>query len=74
MDELNGEDRLYLAVILKAALFENTMCIEPLKDLDNNLTPTKEFEEELIKTLTGKDLIIPRKRSDINSFEIEFKD
>src|SRR5699024_2437147 len=50
------------------------MYIEPLKDAANILAPTKEFEVELIKTLTGKDLIIPHKISDINSFEIEFKD
>ncbi|MBF2182794.1 MULTISPECIES: hypothetical protein [Staphylococcus] len=73
-DELDVEDRLYLAVILKGALSENTMYLEPLKDVANNLAPTKEFEVELIKTLTGKDLIIPHKISDINNFEIEFKD
>ena len=50
------------------------MYLEPLKDVANNLAPTKEFEVELIKTLTGKDLIIPHKISDINNFEIEFKD
>ena len=42
------------------------MYLEPLKDVANNLAPTKEFEVELIKTLTGKDLIIPHKISDIN--------
>src|SRR5699024_4307007 len=73
-DELNAEDRLYLAVILKAALSENTMYVEPLKGVAGSLAPTEEFEVELIKTLTGKDLIIPHKISDINSFEIEFKD
>src|SRR5699024_5872899 len=73
-NELDSEDRLYLAVILKAALSENTMYIEPLKEVADNLAPTKEFEVELIKTLTGKDLLIPHKISDIKSFEIEFKD
>lgn len=73
-NDLNDEDRLYLAVILKAALSENTMYIEPLKDVANNLAPTEEFEVELIKTLTGKRLIIPHIMSDINSFEIEFMD
>src|SRR5699024_2424783 len=73
-NEIDAEDRLYLAVILKAALSENTMYIEPLKEVADTLAPTKEFEVELIKTLTGKDLIIPHKISDINSFEIEFKD
>lgn len=73
-DELDAEDRVYLAVILKAALSENTMYIKPLEKVSNTLAPTKEFEVELIKTLTGKDLIIPHKKSDINSFEIEFKD
>lgn len=73
-DELDPSDRLYLAVILKAALSENTMYIEPLKEVADTLAPTKEFEVELIKTLTGKGLIIPHKISDINSFEIEFKD
>lgn len=73
-NELTSEDRLFLAVVLKAALSENTMYIEPLKGVANNLAPTNEFESELIKTLTGKELIIPHKISDINSFEIEFKD
>lgn len=73
-NELDAEDRLYLAVILKAALSENTVYIKPLKEVADNLAPTSEFELELIKTLTGKRLIIPHKISDINSFEIVFKD
>lgn len=73
-DELDAEDRLYLAVILKAALSENIMYVEPLKKVSEKLAPTKEFEVELIKTLTRKDLIIPHKISNLNGFYIEFKD
>lgn len=73
-EELEAEDRLYLAVILKAGLTENTMYVEPLQKMSGKLAPTTEFEVELIKMLTGKDLIIPHEISDINSFEIEFKD
>src|SRR5699024_10967594 len=74
VDEIDVEDRLYLAVIIISALSDNTMYIETLKDVANNLVTKKEYEVELIKTLTGKDLIIPHKISDIFSFEIEFKD
>lgn len=72
--ELEPEDRLYLAVILKAALSENTMYIEPLKNHYGNLAPTNGFEAEMIKTLTARDLLVPHNISDVNSFNIEFKD
>src|SRR5690625_4079125 len=39
-NELDAEDRLYLAVILKAALSENTVYIKPLKEVADNLAPT----------------------------------
>lgn len=73
-NELNAEDRLYLAVILKAGLSENTMYIEPLKDSYNKLAPSRDFEVDIMKTLTGKDIIVPHKLSDIDSFNLEFKD
>ena len=72
--ELTLEDRLYLAVILRSSLSENTMYIEALESNKNLLAPTDDFEIELIKTLTGRKVIVPHVLSDINAFEIEYKE
>lgn len=70
--ELTMEDKLYLAVILRSSLSENTMYIEPLKEKKNLLAPTGDYEIELIKTLTGRKLIVPHVLSDLNAFDIEY--
>lgn len=73
-NELEFEDRLYLAVVLRAALSENMMYTEPLKEYSGLLAPTEEFESEIIKTLTARGILVPHKISNFNSFRIEFKD
>lgn len=73
-NELTLEDRLYLAVILRSSLSENTMFIEPLQVNKSLLAPTETFEVELIKTLTGRKILVPHVLSDLNAFEIEYKD
>lgn len=72
--ELTLEDRLYLAVLLRSSLSENTLYIEALEPLKNTLAPTKEFEVEIIKTLTSRKIIVPHALSDIDAFEIENAD
>lgn len=72
--DLTLEDRLYLAVILRSALSENTMYIEALQGSQSLLAPTEKFEIELIKTLTGRKILVPHVLSDLNAFEIEYED
>lgn len=72
--ELTLEDRLYLAVILRSSLSENTLFIKSLTDKRNLLAPTENFEVELIKTLTGRKVIVPHVLSDINAFKIEYEE
>lgn len=72
--ELTLEDRLYLAVILRSSLSENTMYIEALEGNKNLLASTEDFEIELIKTLTGRKILVPHLLSDLNAFDIEYED
>ena len=72
--ELTLEDRLYLAVILRSSLSENTMYIEALAGNKNSLAPTEDFEIKLIKTLTERKNLVPHLLSDSNAFDIEYED
>lgn len=67
---LNEETRLYLSIILKAGLSENTMYIEPLINYKDTLAPTDKFETELINYLISQNVIVPHPISDINEFKI----
>ncbi|MBM7608625.1 hypothetical protein JOD29_001872 [Lysinibacillus composti] len=71
---LTLEDRLFLSVILRSSLSENTMFIEPLKHKAHLLAPTIEFQAEIVKTLTARKIIVPHQLSDINAFDIVFED
>ncbi|PGS64061.1 hypothetical protein [Bacillus thuringiensis] len=73
-NELSLEDRLYLSMILRSSLSENTMYIEPLLDVKGNLAPTEDFEIELIKTLTGRKILVPHVISNINAFDVTYKE
>lgn len=66
--KLSLEDKLYLAVLLRGGLDENLININPVASLDKKLTPTGDFTVELIKTLTGRNLIVPHFFSSINAF------
>ncbi|MFP3810436.1 MULTISPECIES: hypothetical protein [Bacillus] len=70
--DLSLEDRLYLAVILRGALSEDTSYIEPLENIMGKIAPTSEYEREIIKTLTGRNILVPSLKSKLNDFEIEF--
>ena len=70
--DLSLEDRLYLAVIFRGALSEDTSYIKPLEEIRGNIAPTPEFEREIIKTLTGRNILVPSLRSNLNDFEIEY--
>lgn len=70
--DLSLEDRLYLAVVLKGALSEDISCIEPLEKVEEKIAPTPDFRRETIKTLTGRDILVPSLKSKINDFEVEY--
>lgn len=66
--KLSLEDKLYLAVLLRGRMDENLHYINPVAVHGKKLTPTKDFTVELIKTLTGRKLIVPHCESAINAF------
>lgn len=70
--DLSLEDRLYLAVVLRGALSEDTSYIEPLEKIEGEIAPTPEFEVEIVKTLTGRNILVPSLKSKVNDFEIEY--
>lgn len=72
--ELTMEDRLYLAVVLRACLSEDLKSIHPnLKNIER-MSPTPEFTIEILKTLIARDiLIVNGATSDLNAFQIEDK-
>lgn len=72
--ELTLEDRLYLAVILRSSLSENTQYIEPLFEKKGTIAPTKEFELEIIRTLRGRSILIPHLISDLVAFEVKYNE
>lgn len=70
-DELTMEDRLYLAVILRASLSEDMKVIEPNRKNFIRISPTQEYTIEILKTLIARDLlIINGATSDLNAFNI----
>ncbi|PAD82447.1 hypothetical protein CHH57_14975, partial [Niallia circulans] len=71
-EDLNLEERLYLAVILRGSLSENTHYIEPLEKIGGKIAPTLEFEREIINTLTSRRILVPNLMSNVNDFEVEF--
>lgn len=71
-DELTLEDRLYLAVILRATLSEDMKSIQPnLKNIQR-ISPSEDFTIEILKTLIARDiLVVDGLTSDLGAFEIE---
>ncbi|MHA6250750.1 hypothetical protein [Oceanobacillus sp. CAU 1775] len=65
---LTLEDKLYLSVLIRSCMDENLNYILPVKQASEKLTPTSEFTTELIKTLTGRDLIAPHPDSSLRAF------
>lgn len=70
--DLTLEDKLYLAAILRSSLSENIMYVESLIEKKDLIAPTGEFEIEIIKTLTGREILVPHVLSDIDAFDIEY--
>lgn len=71
--DLSLEDRLYLAVVLRCALAEDTSYIKPLENVKGKIAPTPEYEREIIKTLTGRNiLLVSSLQSKVDDFEVEF--
>ena len=67
-NDLTLEDKLYLSVLIRAALDENIGKLKPLSSINEKLTPTGSFTKELIKTLTGRRLIVPDSTSSVDAF------
>jgi len=55
-------------------LSEDTRYIEPLNEVISKLAPIEEFEIEIIKTLTGRKILVPHVISDINAFDVTYKE
>ena len=70
--DLTLEDRLYLAVILRASLSENTHYIEPLSNVKGKMAPTPELERSIITHLTRRKILVPSLMSSVNDFEVTF--
>ena len=61
-----------MSTILKINLSENTVYVEPLIEKKGLIAPTEEFEIEIIKTLTGRKILVPHVLSDLDAFDIEY--
>lgn len=71
-DELTLEERLYLAVVLRASLSEDMQTIQPNMKNIQRMSPSKEFSYEILETLIDRDiLIVDGCSSDLNAFEIK---
>lgn len=66
--DLTLEDRLYLSVLLRAALSEDMNFIVPINNIKSKLAPTKQLKEEIVKTLTAKEIIIVSEHSSLDAF------
>jgi hypothetical protein len=70
-EDLSLEDQVFLSVILRGALAENTEYIEPLQTKLGKLAPSIDFEVEMIKHLEAREIIIPHVSSDPSAFELK---
>lgn len=69
-ESLSLEDRVFLAVVLRASLAESTNYVEPLGSAYGELAPTDYFEIEIIRTLVARKVLIPHVNSSLDAFEI----
>lgn len=72
-EDLSLEDRLYLATVLRASLSEDTTYIKALEDKKHRLAPTIDFQIEIIKTLTGREILVPATNSKLSAFSVTDK-
>lgn len=66
---LSLEDKVYLSVLFRSALSEDTKTIEPLESIEGSIAPTPELEKEIIRTLTGRNILVPSSKSSMNAFD-----
>lgn len=67
---LTEEDLVYLSTLLRANLSENTYFVTPFSDETlERFTPIYKLTNEVIKHLTGRNIIKPHPMSDIKAFE-----
>lgn len=66
--DLTSEDRLYLSVLLRAALSEDMNIIVPLDSIKSKLAPTNQLKEEIVKTLIAKEIILVSEHSSLEAF------
>lgn len=66
--DLTLENKLYLAVLLRGGLTESLIQIKPLLNITQSLTPTSDWNLELIISLASKGIIVPHWDSDPSAF------
>lgn len=64
------EDRLYLAVLMRASLSEVGTYIEALENKIDILAPTDNFRASIVRTLSRKNILIPHTNSNLDLFEV----
>lgn len=69
---LTEEDRLYISVILRAALSEDMSVIEPLNTVERSrsIAPTEKLQTEIINTLSARDILNVSLKSELDAFDV----
>jgi hypothetical protein len=68
LENLTFRDRLYIGSLLRLSLSENMQYIEAIANSKRELAPTGELQEEIIKSLITKKIIVVHPNSDIGAF------
>ncbi|MDR7079737.1 hypothetical protein J2Y03_004795 [Neobacillus niacini] len=68
-EELTLIELLYLAVLLRAGLDESMEYILPVKEYKNKLGPTDDIQNEIVLSLTNRQIIRPHISSPISAFK-----
>lgn len=68
--DLGLKERLYLAVVIRASLSEDTSHLQALENKLDMIAPTKGFTKEIVATLYEQDILVPHINSNLNAFNI----
>lgn len=69
--DLSAEEKLYLATVIRASIEQNLDRIAPLKGSINPLTPSNEWNNDLIRTLFRNGDMIVHPTSSTDAFEFD---
>ena len=71
-DKLTLKDKLYLAVVLRAGLEENSLFIKPIQTITNvKISPTTPMTTHIIQHLADNEFIVPANISSVEAFKEE---